>query len=169
MPSPPCHLPPGVCDLGGLVKSVLLRMMLQPYGPQDLRRLTKQLKQVGSKQVPWWLTGTDCGWCPLAYSMPAGCASRLLAAHQDRPWSAPCQALEPQVPSSTHLPPPVHPQVAPHMSPFSFWLLRQCAAGCGTAGLTLSQQQAARAEAEKALSARIDRLFSEAQEQVWWG
>lgn len=43
----PCHLPPGVCDLGGLVKSVLLRMMLQPYGPQDLRRLTKQLKQVG--------------------------------------------------------------------------------------------------------------------------
>ena len=55
------------------------------------------------------------------------------------------------------------------MSPFSFWLLRQCAAGCGTAGLTLSQQQAARAEAEKALSARIDRLFSEAQEQVWWG
>ncbi|PRW20881.1 hypothetical protein C2E21_8558 [Chlorella sorokiniana] len=92
---------PGVCDLGGLVKSVLLRMMLQPYGPQDLRRLTKQLKQV-----------------------------------------------------------------APRMSPFSFWLLRQCAAGSGTASLTLAQQQAARAGAEKELGARIDRLFAEAQEQV---
>lgn len=52
------------------------------------------------------------------------------------------------------------------MSPFSFWLLRQCAAGSGAAGLTLAQQQAARAEAEEALAARVDRLFSEAQEQV---
>lgn len=91
------------------------------------------------------------------------CRRHTGTVHGPRPanlWSFNCPA---------HLPPPVHLQVAPHMSPFSFWLLRQCAAGCGTAGLTLSQQQAARAEAEKALSARIDRLFAEAQEQVRWG
>ena len=68
------------------------------------------------------------------------------------------------------LPPPL--QVAPRVSPFSFWLLRQCAAGCGAGGRTLAQQQAARAEAEVALGASIDRLFGEAQEQVgawgWW-
>lgn len=51
-----------MCDLGGLVKSVLLRMMLHPYGPQDLRRLTKQLKQVGCCQLSsygWSQTGAQ--------------------------------------------------------------------------------------------------------------
>ncbi len=42
-----------MCDLGGLVKSVLLRMMLHPYGPKDLPRLTKQLKQVGGAWLGW--------------------------------------------------------------------------------------------------------------------
>lgn len=40
-------LPSGVHDLGGLIKSVLLRMMMHPVGPHSTLRLTKQLKQVG--------------------------------------------------------------------------------------------------------------------------
>lgn len=102
-----CHSPPlpsccvGLCDLGGLVKAVLLRMLCAPYGPQHLRRVAKQLKHA-----------------------------------------------------------------APGVSPFSLWLLRRCAAGSGTPGLTLAQEQAARAEVEAALGASIDALFEAQQEQV---
>jgi hypothetical protein len=44
-----------VSDLGGLVKSVLLRMSMHNYGPLEVRRLTKQLKQVA------WLLCTRGG------------------------------------------------------------------------------------------------------------
>lgn len=56
-PPPPLALPAGVQDLGGLVKSVLLRMMLRPCGPRDLRRLTKALKQAAPSLSPFslWL------------------------------------------------------------------------------------------------------------------
>lgn len=104
-------------------------------------------------------------------------SSQQSAAHRRRPACQPAAHVQVATRLSpcsfsahlhTPLACPVRPlvQVAPRMSPFSFWLLRQCAAGSGAAGLTLSQQQAARANAEKALAARIDRLFSEAQEQV---
>lgn len=55
---------------------------------------------------------------------------------------------------------------SPRASPFSFWLLRRCAAGGGAAGLTLAQRQAQRAEDEDLLSARIEALFAARQEQV---
>lgn len=48
-------LPSGVHDLGGLIKSVLLRMMMHPVGPHSTLRLTKQLKQVGC--LAGWLAG----------------------------------------------------------------------------------------------------------------
>ncbi|KAI3437572.1 hypothetical protein D9Q98_000025 [Chlorella vulgaris] len=92
---------PGVHDLGGLIKSVLLRMMMHPVGPHSTLRLTKQLKQV-----------------------------------------------------------------APRLSPFSLWLLRQCAAVPGSGALSLAQQQARRVQQQAALAAQIDRLFGAQQEQV---
>ena len=82
------------------MKSVLLRMMLHPYGPQDLLRLTKHLKAV-----------------------------------------------------------------SPSVSPFSLWLLRQCAAGGGAAH-TLAQAHTARAAAAEQLGAAVDALFATHQEQV---
>ena len=58
-------------------------------------------------------------------------------------------------------------QVAPRLSPFSFWLLRQCGGGgAGRAGLSLAQQQRRRADEETALAASVDRLFETHQEQV---
>lgn len=89
-------------DLGGLVKAVLLRMALHPYGPHDLRRAAKQLRAV-----------------------------------------------------------------APGASPFSLWLLRRVARGSAAAATsTFSEYQAARAADEERLSAAIDALFEEQQEQV---
>jgi hypothetical protein len=56
--------------------------------------------------------------------------------------------------------------VGPRLSPFSFWLLRQCAAGSGSCGLLLAAQQERRAGEEEALSASLDALFDRHQEQV---
>ena len=65
--------------------------------------------------------------------------------------------------------------VAPGPSPFNLWLLRQVAAGsaAATGAPTFAQQQAARAADEERLSAAVDALFEEQQEQVrgagWMG
>ena len=54
---PPLDKPTGVSDLGELVRSVLLRMAMHSHGPLDVRRLTKQLKQV------WCLLpAASCAW-----------------------------------------------------------------------------------------------------------
>ena len=59
-----------MCDLGGLVKSVLLRMMLHPYGPKGLPRLTKQLKQASIEQLGWGQIQDMSGHWPLRLWQP---------------------------------------------------------------------------------------------------
>jgi ABC-type uncharacterized transport system YnjBCD ATPase subunit len=60
-------------------------------------------------------------------------------------------------------------QVAPSLSPFSFWLLRRCARDNAAHALTLAQRQRRRAADEAELAARIDQLFEQHQEQVGGG
>jgi hypothetical protein len=153
--SPPSTHLAGVSDLGGLVKSVLLRMAMHNYGPPELRRLTSQLKQVGAccclPPPQAWLHFTRGGHAlDAAAVMPcvAALTASVLGVSSCLPACPPCS------------------QVGPRLSPFSFWLLRQCAAGSGTCGLLLAAQQERRVGEEEALSASLDALFARHQEQV---
>lgn len=72
---------PAVCDLGGLLKAVLTRMALQPYGgPADVRRAAKALKAAAPGASPfslWLLRRCAGGSGPAGLTLAQAQAARV--------------------------------------------------------------------------------------------